>query len=258
MGSIRRMVNDIVSGRRTLDIETARDIIDNATGDKRIEESDELAPLRDLFESGQIRSDVSATKGGAAFIQGFLKHAQAQHDDIGESKSSRTRELKPMAARFATNTLLSKDALADYTALYKGTQPGETFRRPPEPGETTFVTVTPKWVEEMRNSLVKYVETHMAGSFWERMWQAMGESSNVDWKANYNAPVETYKRWLAGRSVRRSPTGSAPLDSQLREFERNKIRNAMDTAGGDREVAAGILGLSRSALERKLAEHGLS
>jgi hypothetical protein len=255
--SIRGLVNDIVAGRRPLNIETARDIIDSATSDKRIEDADELAPLRDLFAGDQIRSDVDATKGGAAFLQGFLKHAQTQHDEVGDSRTSRTRDLKPMAARFATESLLSRDALADITDRYRGTRPGESFLRPMEPGETTRATVTPEWVEGMREDLSKYVETYMAGSFWERMWQAMGESSNIDWRANYNSPVKTYEGWLAGRSVKRSPSGAPPLGDQVRAFEREKIRNALNTAGGDQDVAAGILGLSRSALARKMTEYGL-
>jgi hypothetical protein len=257
MTSIRRLVNDIVSGSRPLNIETAREIIDSATSDKRIENTDELAPLRDLFAGDEVRSAFDSTRGGAAFLQGFMKHAQAHHDDVGDARSSQTRGLKPLAARYATDTLLSKDALEGMVAEYRGTQPGERFTRPAEPGDSNSVTVTPKWVEEVRSSLVKYVTTYMAGSRLQRLWQAMGESSNVDWKAQYNSPVKTFEGWLAHRSAKRSPTGAGPLDSQVRAFERQKIKNALNTAGGDHDRAAAILGLTLSGLERKIAEHGL-
>jgi hypothetical protein len=257
MSKISGLVGDIVSGRRSLNIETAREIIDSATSDKRIEDAEELAPLRTLFAGDTIRSDVDSTKGGAAFLQGFMKHAQAQHDQVGEARDSRTRDLKPLAARFATEKLLSKDALKDLVAQYRGTQPGESYTRVPEPGDTTSVTVTPKWVEETREHLTEYVSTYMAGSRWERMWQAMGESSNVDWRANYNDPVKTFTMWLDHATVKRSPTGSAPLGDQVRAFERQKIKSALETAGGDHGRAAAILGLTVTALERKIVEHGL-
>lgn len=257
MSTIRGLVNDIVGGRRPLDIETARAIIDSATRDKRIEDADELAPLRDLFAGGELRADIRSTTGGAAFLQGFVKHAQAQHEEVGDARASRTAELKPLAARFATDTLLGKEALADLLAQYRGTQPGESFRRPSEPGDSNQVTVNPKWVEDVRANLTDEVTTYMAGDRWQRLWMAMGQPSNVDWRAQYNDPNKTFEGYLAYRSAKRSPTGAAPLGDQVRAFERQKISNALETAGGDHDRAAANLGLSVPALERKIVEHGL-
>ena len=49
-----------------------------------------------------------------------------------------------------------------------------------------------------------------------------------------------------------------PLDAEMREAERRALVRALEHAGGNRTLAARLLGISRSSLYEKIAEHGLS
>jgi DNA-binding NtrC family response regulator len=67
------------------------------------------------------------------------------------------------------------------------------------------------------------------------------------------------------RELARAPMAAAPpeqgqavtLDAHRREAERDALRSAIERAGGNRALAARILGISRRSLYYKLAEHGL-
>jgi two-component system response regulator AtoC len=48
-----------------------------------------------------------------------------------------------------------------------------------------------------------------------------------------------------------------PLDAELRSAEKKAIERALRHAGGNRSLAARLLGVSRSTLYAKLEEHGL-
>ena len=49
----------------------------------------------------------------------------------------------------------------------------------------------------------------------------------------------------------------APLDAAVRKAERDALVRALERAGGMRQVAARILGISRRTLYNKLGEHGI-
>ena len=68
------------------------------------------------------------------------------------------------------------------------------------------------------------------------------------------------ERELARAPMAAAPSGQGPagtLDAHRREAERDALRSAIDRAGGNRALAARILGISRRSLYYKLAEHGL-
>jgi two-component system response regulator AtoC len=70
------------------------------------------------------------------------------------------------------------------------------------------------------------------------------------------------------RELARTPLGGAAgagaggdagtLDASKRAAERDALKAALDRAGGNRALAARILGISRRSLYYKLAEHGVA
>jgi len=48
-----------------------------------------------------------------------------------------------------------------------------------------------------------------------------------------------------------------PLDAEMRAAEKKAIERALRHAGGNRTLAARLLGVSRSTLYLKLEEHGM-
>ncbi|MFO0762105.1 MAG: sigma-54 dependent transcriptional regulator [Byssovorax sp.] len=63
----------------------------------------------------------------------------------------------------------------------------------------------------------------------------------------------------APRSARSEPAAGevGPLDIEVQKAEREALVRALDRAGGKRQVAARILGISRRTLYNKLSEHGI-
>jgi DNA-binding NtrC family response regulator len=73
--------------------------------------------------------------------------------------------------------------------------------------------------------------------------------------------VLTRADFEASAGAREPPRAAAPLDGDLMkldEVERLVIQRAMQQSGGNVTHAAELLGLSRAALYRRLAKHGLS
>jgi two-component system response regulator AtoC len=59
-------------------------------------------------------------------------------------------------------------------------------------------------------------------------------------------------------AVAAAAPSSSKLDDRRRDAERDALREALDRVGGNRSLAARILGVSRRTLYNKLAEHGLA
>jgi len=76
---------------------------------------------------------------------------------------------------------------------------------------------------------------------------ASGRETESDWLAPLAAEVD---RMLQQR-------GSAVFEHLLREFERTLIRRALAATGGRRIEAAGLLGIGRNTITRKIQELGL-
>lgn len=71
METVKNIASQVRSGKRTLDVGAARDLMKAAAEDNAIDPKTELAVMRDLFEPGRGRS----TATGRQLLEAFVQHA---------------------------------------------------------------------------------------------------------------------------------------------------------------------------------------
>ena len=77
-------------------------------------------------------------------------------------------------------------------------------------------------------------------------------------KADVQREIDRAARGGLDRESVPAPAGSGKLDSQKKSAEREALVAALARAGGNRTVAARLLGVSRRTLYYKLEEHRLT
>lgn len=146
-GSVGRIVSEVLSGERELDVSTAKKLIRKTVRGKSIELEKELEPLKELFRGeltmggdgqvcGELQAGVQSTDAGRLMMESFVYNAGQVHATHGESRTQEVKGLADLAEKNALQ-MVSRERLGELMDLYKDTRVSG-HSGIPEPGDGTI------------------------------------------------------------------------------------------------------------------------